>query len=50
MRFKQVKEVPDVPTVVMVEAVLMPNRELICYGKSLGFDNDLERLVTVEYD
>ena len=50
MRFRQVKEKPKAPIVVMIEAVLMPNSELICNGKSLGLQKDLNRLVTIEHD
>lgn len=35
--------------VVHVEAVLMPNGELICMGKSLGFVGDGENRIPEKY-
>ena len=32
-----VTDAPDVPTLAYLEVVVMPNRELISVGKSLGF-------------
>ena len=37
MKLKQVKECVEIPTLILVEAVLMPNKEIIGYGKTLGF-------------
>ena len=33
---------PDTITLVYVEAVLMPNKEIIRNGKSLGYEKDLK--------
>ena len=50
MRLQQVKELPEVPIVVLVECVLMPNGELMHLGKSLGFQKDLSRICEAKFD
>lgn len=45
MNTKNIKKLEERPTdikVVYVEAVFMPNGELIRYGKSLGFQKTVE--------
>lgn len=40
------EEVPEEITVVNVEAVLMPNGEVICSGKTVGWFTDLQKYIT----
>ena len=37
MEDKKLEPLPDVPEVRHLEVVLMPNGEIICMGKSLGW-------------
>lgn len=44
MRFEEVKELPDEPLVVLLEAILMPNGELISNGKSILWEKELKSI------
>ena len=49
MKFKEIEKVPDVPTVILIEALLMPNGEVLHLGKSLGFPK-ISRIYKVDID
>lgn len=44
MEIKNLKKKPEEITVVFVQAILMPNDEIISDGKSLGFNHKLKYL------
>jgi len=43
-----IEEQPEEITVVEVDAVLMPNGEVICLGKTIGFFKELQKYLTIK--
>lgn len=38
----------EVPTLVKVEAVLMPNGEVICSGETIGWQDDISKYIELK--
>jgi len=50
-KVSEVKEIPEMPEVVLVEAVFMPNGEIISFGKTCRIVNqsdEIKRVYKVE--
>jgi hypothetical protein len=43
-----IKEQPKEITIVQLEAVLMPQGEIICQGKTIGWFKDMKKHLTVK--
>ena len=39
---------PDEPTTCTLEVLVMPNGEILCYGRTIGWLNDLGRYLDVK--
>lgn len=50
IKISEVKEAPKVPSVVLVEAVLMPNREILRNGKTIMWQDNMKGVYNWEID